>query len=338
MKVLVIDMREGGDWSLDLLFAGLVKNLGWNNVDMFPFRRKHLELIDPGKSDWGQERRSLGWTEDNVYIPDLSERDVKKSLMAGEYDYIFLDERQESYEMFVRVGGPFSPKKTKVVVVAGHDRFWNHSPSAVASLYGDRLSTMFLDNWQPEYDELPFVRLINWSHNFEHYWDSSKRDEFLQNKVYDICFMGYNSHPARATIIDHVQNRWGHLNNFILFERQPDTMEKFIPKSEFFKVIAQSKICLNISGAAVSGKALRFYEIPYVGSFMLTQQTAYKQLDPFVHGKHCLYFDNLEQLDAHVDSMLRYDWIREMMAAEGHRHSLEKHSVVARVKYVLENI
>lgn len=336
MRVLLIDMRQGGDWSLDLIFAGLVKSLGPENVSMFPYRDKHISWPGIGNADWGGERRSLGYTKNNKLITNYPEEIIKRQLLTGYYDYVFLDERQESYEMFVRLGGLHS--KVKVVVFAGHDRFWNDSPEKVARLYGKQLARMFLDNWNSQYDKLEYAKLINWSCNFDHYWDNTKRQELLKNKVYDICFMGYNSHPNRAIIIDHIEKKWGHLNNYILFERKPDTMEKFINKDEFFKIIAQTKICLNLSGAAVSGKALRFYEIPYVGSLLLSQKTDYKQLEPFEHKKHCLYFSNLEELDMYIQDMLSYNAYREIIAAAGHTHCMKKHSVEARIKYVLENI
>ena len=50
---LIIDLRDGGDWSLDLCFAGLVYNLGPENVHMCPRKLKYTEW-DSGKSvrDW----------------------------------------------------------------------------------------------------------------------------------------------------------------------------------------------------------------------------------------------------------------------------------------------
>jgi hypothetical protein len=335
-KYLVIDMRDGGDWSLDLLFAGLVLNQGPENVDMFPYKQKHVEWETLTERSWNLERRSLGYTTLNRSVPRKTEAEIKAACLKNEYDFVFLDEREESFLQYLKLGLNYT--KTKVVVVAGHDKFWNHSPDFVSKLYGKNFHMMFLDNWKPEYDTLPWAKLINWSTNFDHFWDPSKRDGLLKDKKYDVCFLGYASHPARTVVIDFVEKNFGHLNNYILFERKPDTIENFLLKSEYFPIMAQSKICLNLAGAAVDGRALRFYEIPYVGSFMLTQKTKAKQLDPFVHGTHCMYFDTLDELEQMVKSMLRYDEIRENMASAGHRLSLEKHSVKRRVEYVLGEI
>lgn len=320
---LIIDMREGGDWSLDLLFAGLVKNVGAENVLMCPRRWKHTEWTDPRATrDWGLERRTLGYTPENGFVRDYGDHEGFARMLAhqGKIHRIWLDERMESFQ-FLR--GMNLGDDIPVVVVAGHDRFWNHSPQFVANLYGKRLEAMLLDNWYPEYDRLPFkARRIGWSTNFDHYWE---RPAIPPEKDIDISFVGYNSHPDRARFIDHIEKEWPQLTKHIMLERTPDTLGKFVPKSTYFDIMLRSKICLNLRGAADRGKTMRAYEIPYVGSFMLSQRIEDPGLESdFRDDVECVYFDDEDYLDACIEHYLGLDGDptaesdREAVAKRGH--------------------
>lgn len=335
MKALVIDVREGGDWSMDLLFAGLVRNLGYKNVVMHPVKQKHL--CWDGQGDWGKERRSFGHTEYNHLVQALTDRQVKLQGATNEITHAFLDERMESYQQYLQLG--LQHTKVKVVVVAGHDSFQNQSPEFVKSLYGKQFHMMFLDNWcNDDYKDLPWARLMNHSANWDHFWDYTKRCLLLENKEFDICFMGYNSHPVRNVVISHIESNWKHLNNRIVFERQPNTTEKFVSHKEFFETVARSKIAISIRGAARGGWASRFYQIPYVGSFMLSSTFPGKQLHPFENDVHCRYFNTLEQLDQQISWALENDFEREFIAKAGHDHCMEFHTATARMRYVINEV
>lgn len=309
---LLIDLRDGGDWSLDLCFAGLIKNLGAEHVIDFPYKKKHREWppVD-GVSNWGLERRTLGYTEDNRLMPRLSSEEIEALALHGDITRVWCDERMETFQ-FMRQMLPFLEKfSVPVVVVAGHDRFWNQSPEFVASLYDKRLEAMLLDNWYDRYMALPFkVGNIRWSCNFDHYWE---RPAVPPEKDVDICFVGYNSHPARAVVIDHVLSRWKHLNNQIFLEREPDKFDCFMPKSTLYPLMQRSKICLNLRGAADRGKTLRAYEIVDVGSYMLTQKISDPGFqDDFRDGFECNYFDTLDELDDLICRRLETDDGREV--------------------------
>lgn len=344
MKYLVIDMRTGSDFSLDLIFAGLVKVVGPENVFDYPHKEKHREW-DSSRADWGMERRTMGYTESNSLVSS-SPRDFFSAARRGELTVI-MDERDESHAMYKSLGLWGTP----VIIVAGHDRFWNTSPMEVAKKFGSFLLAMFLDDWQPEYDTLPFAHLINLSINYDHYWTRPEKVE----KKYGIFFYGYNSHPDRARFIDHIKSHklWSTLDNCIMLERQPDTLGNFIMKREYFKLMAESHICLNLRGASTNGRALRLYEIPYVGSYMLSQRYPAKQLDSFVEGVHCDYFSDEDELDEKIEKATdaaeaMYDYIgasvieatkyRESVALAGHEHAMQFHTCEARARYLLREV
>ena len=342
MAEIVIDLRTGGDWSLDLCYAGLVQNLGYGEVWDVPYRDKHREWHDviEGRRlpDWGLERRTLGFTDlvpDDrpSHIPSMDATTIDLLKRDGGVKRVWLDERMESFQKYREFG--LDKTDAKVVVVAGHDRFWNHSPQFVASLYGDKLQAMLLDNWYPEYVNLPFkVGNVRWSTNFDHYWTPH---ESPPEKHIDIMFVGYNSHPDRARYIDHIEKRWGHLRNHIYLERRPDTFDEFIPKGLLFRIMQQSKICLNLRGAADRGKTLRAYEIPYVGSHMLSQRIDDPGMaDDFIKGWHCSYFSDEQGLDAMIDYLLHEEDRREEVALRGHMQATTALTAKQRWADVLE--
>lgn len=320
---------------MDAVFAGLVDRHGPKNVIDWPPKDKHREgvptLTGDAEKDYGAERRSLCYTPHCLQLPKLTQAEVRGLMAAGEIERIFVDERAETFEEYVRLGAHIFD--IPVVVVAGHDRFWGDLVQLNMG-YGKKLEARFLDNWRDEYEGLPNTFPMSYATNFDHLWDVSKRKELLADKQYDVCFMGYNSNPVRGYIIDHLKSKYGGLQNYLFVERQANSMGSFVRKSEYFRIMAQSRVCINLAGAAECGKALRFYEIPYVGSCMLSQKFNGKQVHPFVDGQHCFYFNSLPELDNLIETMLLSDTIRERIAAAGHEHAMKFHTARARVDYI----
>ena len=336
---MLIDLRDGGDWSLDLCRAGLMMN-GVNVVDV-PFKEKHREWWDviSGKrqADWGLERRTLGFValsgdDRPSHIPGSELVTLEILRGRGEVNRVWLDERMESFQRYRELGLHLTD--ARVIVVAGHDRFWNHSPEFVASLYGDKFEAMLLDNWYDRYSRLPFkARRIGWSCNFDHYWD---RPEGPVEKDIDVSFIGYNSHPDRLRYIDFVRRKFSHLNLHLVLETSPDSFSSFVAKSSYFDVINRSKVCLNLRGAADRGKTMRTYEIPYVGSLMLSQRIDDPGVyEDFQHGIHCWYFSNEVELEEYISEFIEGD-SREMYASFGHWKTLNQLNVRERWRDVLE--
>lgn len=331
MKKKIIISPEGGDFSMDLLFAGLVDVFGPANVFDYPIRKKHRqgnpELLGDDEKDYGSERRSLCYTQHYEKIENKARNEIISLLNNNEVDFIFLNETEESYKLYLQLLN----KTVKVVVVAGHDSY-RGTIENTKKMYGNKLSCIFVDDWQKEYEKYKNIYLINLSENFNHLWNQKKSYE----KKYDLCFIGYNSHPLRAKYIDYVMYTWSHLNNFIVFEKTPNRFCNFIRHQQMFDAMKESKICINLPGASKSGRALRFYEIPFVGSFMLSHAFPASQLYPFKNNVHCSYFNNIETFDEKIYFFLRNENVREKIALNGKEHLNKNHTHVQRISYMYE--
>jgi spore maturation protein CgeB len=130
--------------------------------------------------------------------------------------------------------------------------------------------------------------------------------------------------------------KWSHLRLKLDLERTPDTMRSYVRKAEYFDVMLKSKVCLNLRGAAENGKTLRFYEIPYVGSHMLSQDSGAEQVHPFLHGVHCTYFRNEDELDRMIEQLMEVPTYTHIIAANGHEHAMKFHTVDARMQQMYE--
>lgn len=324
---------EGGDFSMDLMFAGLVRKFGKENVIDYPARAKHRQgkpsLVGDDEKDYGAERRSLCYVEGCEDMKEWTDEEISE-LTMDEIGYVFLDESDESFLLLQQLYQLIPMKPQIAVIVAGHDSF-RGTPPNVRSRLGFMFKHMFIDDWQEKYNNYDSVSLTNLSCNFDHLWDASKRDEYLQNKVYDICFIGYNSNPVRKVVVDHINEKWGHLNNCIIFEDRQDKFDRFIRHDEMFKLMAQSKICLNLPGASTSGRALRYYEIPYVGSFMMSLKAPVIHLNPMM-GK--TFRGGWKALDEIIEEHLDNETKREGAARMGHLDCIKHHSIDARMNYI----
>ena len=336
-KTLVIDPRVfSSEFALDPLWAGLVDKFGAENVIDYPPAPKHREgiprITGNPEADYGAERRTLCYT--GKQFPEHTLFEVNDMLAHGEIERIFLDERDQSCAIYMQTMACFF--NVPVVVVSGLDTFENDSPKTLQRWYGKNLEAMFLDNWRPEFDLYPNAFPMNNCVNFDHMWDIAHREDLLKDKIYDVSFMGYNSHPDREFYFDHLVEKYGTKGNFLFLEKRHNISDDFIMKKEYFRVIAQSKVCVNLRGSADCGKALRLYEIPYVGSAMVSQAYPVKQIHPFIDAEHCLYFKSICSMDFSIDLLLAYSKEREEMARAGHEHAMKYHTARARVDYVYE--
>ena len=334
-SVLFIGSRHGGDWGMDLVWAGLVRLLGPERVIDWPQREKHRAgrpTWDPDdvEGSYGAERRSLCYTGVDVPWHELST--VRAMVANGLIGLVVVDERTVCFEHFVETWCHLA-RAVPVVVVAGHDRFWNN-PEAVVEFYGPQLRGIYTDVLEAtgvaSVDRL--LRPYRWSMNLDHLWDPAQRRALLTAKTTDVFFAGFASNPDRRRFIDHIARRWRHLNLSLFLEEENGRLDRFLPKRQFFEEMARARVCVNLNGAAVNGKTMRYWEIPYVGSFMASQ-VAHPSAQPLAS---VCYFTDEDELDALIDRAMRDGLWREQLA-DVVRDATSNHSCEAEVRRLLED-
>jgi len=328
---------------MDLCFSGLVKKFGVDHVIDIPANDKHRQglpvLVGDDEKDYGVERRSLCYVSGCESMRHWTVSDIRREYVMGNIVYIFMDETDWSFEQYLKVFGPLAKmiRRKDIIVIAGHDSY-RGNPMLTDERFDSSLKAQFIDDWNSMYDVIMAagdtiapLYVTNLSCNFDHLWSNQRRYAHPKN---DICFIGYNSNPIRKVVIDHVRSNWSHLDNAIVLEERHDMFNKFIRHSQMFDMMANSKICLNLPGASTGGRALRFYEIPFVGSYMLTKRFDAVVLDPPRHRVHCSYFDTLDELDEEIDWALKNPMERREIAERGASHFAAHHTDVARIDYI----
>ncbi|MHB8407882.1 MAG: glycosyltransferase family protein [Acidiferrobacterales bacterium] len=334
-KILMLDPKLTGEWASDLFFAGLVKRFGQENVLDYPMHMKYRKLpVRTGNDhlDWDAQRGMAGFIPD-CKVASPSRPQLIQMMQRGEIGAIFVEEHARCHELYKEVSAGFF--NIPVIVATASDDF--DTPLAtLKQWYGKNLRAIFTQNWLPEFDGNPLVHVFNYSVNFDYMWDVSKRESLLKDKIYDISFSGNGvGIPERPRFVEHIRRKWGHLKLNLNCAMERGYFGQF--RDEYFETMARSKICLNLPGASRSRHTLRFYEIPYVGSCMLSYDAGFKQLFPLLDGTHCMYFKDENELDMSIEFLLNYPEYRERYAKQGHDFVMKNYDPANLVKRMFDD-
>ena len=181
-------------------------------------------------------------------------------------------------------------------------------------------------------------------------------------KTIDVSYTGRASHPRRAKAVDilaHLQGvrfaggiyaspndrRYKLVGSPIkrlltkVFDRREASesdLEKKQSPDEYYREIAGSKIAISIRGGGWTPSP-RYYEIPALGTMLLSDPPEAVIPNGFVNRQHAVYCRaDLSDLKALVLHYLREDAERETIAREGRLHLLKYHTCERRAEYFVE--
>ena len=84
---------------------------------------------------------------------------------------------------------------------------------------------------------------------------------------------------------------------------------------------------------------MRYWEVPAVGSFMISQKPQFVIPNNFKHEKHIVFCqDDLSDLIELCEYYLKNDASREQIAKNGKKHLLNYHTDVKRAEYIIDII
>jgi hypothetical protein len=154
----------------------------------------------------------------------------------------------------------------------------------------------------------------------------------IYDKIYDLCYVSNMTSPLRIKIMHalkklvekHKLNAFIHLGNRFGFG---------IPWLKYIELIACSKCSIAVPGAGFD--TYRYWEIPYLGSCLVSWKPWIKIPDNFVDGENAVFFRSIDELKSRILHILKSDeW--ELIAEKGREHFLEFHTPEKRAKRILK--
>jgi hypothetical protein len=107
--------------------------------------------------------------------------------------------------------------------------------------------------------------------------------------------------------------------------------------NSYFRAVNQCRISLSFSGAGFD--TLRYWEIPALGSLLISERPTIQIPNNFVHQKHAIFCKNdLSDLLDLIDYYLVHEKERNAIIQASQKHCLAYHTHLCRSTYLLETI
>ncbi|ALA59909.1 glycosyltransferase [Nitrospira moscoviensis] len=345
------------DYVSDPLYVGLSRLRGNDCVVDYPYKRLYH---DPEASNWYMIQRP-GIRYGREEVQDL--------LAHKKVDLVCIASfRPDCLEEVTRLYGrvPFPP----VVFIDGaddanirHDVVSRYRPA----LYFKRDYIWGMRNWWPDVsrrfwhfrgDRQLFDRTIP--------LPVSIIPEILPSvsacKDIDVSYTGRVSHPRRLDVTGKLSSLAGVRFEGGVYAEPTDRRSKLIRQGakrlwvkltddgpvdrsvvekkkapqQYYQEIARSKIAVHIRGGGLTPSP-RYYEIPLLGTLLLSDTPESVVPDNFENGRHAVFFRNdLKDLEPLVRHYLSADNEREEISRAGREHALKHHTCERRAEYFLD--
>jgi len=109
-----------------------------------------------------------------------------------------------------------------------------------------------------------------------------------------------------------------------------------IPREQFCWILNRSRIAVSLRG--VAWDTFRYWEIPYQGALLLSERLPILIPDNFVDGESAVFFDSPGDMLDKIEALLQDGGRLARIAENGRKLAWEKHTAVARARYVLDKL
>ena len=152
---------------------------------------------------------------------------------------------------------------------------------------------------------------------------------------YDVAFWAVESHPIRTEALDLLQDKFDCQENGTV---RNQVMKKYKRKGMFYlQELASCKIGLNLRGAGWD--TLRYWEIPALGGFMISQRPGILIENDFVDGEDVVYCkDDLSDLVELCEYYLEHDEERKRIGSNALKKTARFHTDIVRAQYLVNTI
>jgi len=108
---------------------------------------------------------------------------------------------------------------------------------------------------------------------------------------------------------------------------------KGLPHETYLKILSQSLCAVSTYGMGFD--TVRYWEIPYVGSVLISRRPKTLIPDNLKEGKHAFFFDNLKELKQHVEYIIEDPDAALKIGKEARKFVMKYHSPEARTRTII---
>lgn len=321
-KILYISSGKS-DYLQDLTYSGLVSLLGIDKVIEYPW---NLNYHIPRK----KYPRNMGYQKNTLFrsMMRLTDYSSVGLVIVGSC-------KTQAFEKHAEISG-LIPAGIPVIFLDGGDAAaigGDLIPGAGLSFTESELLDKFDLIFKREYlktrDYPEKVLPLPFSFNYNNAVPAP------QKPAYDVAFWAVESDPLRTQALTLLGGRFDCASNgTTLNQNFYDYKRKGL---DYLKELALVKISLNFRGSGWD--TMRYWEVPAVGSLMITPEPGIVIPDNFMEGEHIVFCKaDLSDLLPLCEYYLAHETERKRIALAGAAFAREKHSHLARTSYMLRII
>ena len=149
---------------------------------------------------------------------------------------------------------------------------------------------------------------------------------------YDVSFWAVESHPVRTQVLNLLKGKFDCDSNGTVLNQ---TFSNYSRKgANYLRELARCRIVLNFRGCGWD--TLRYWEVPAVTGFMISQRPGIVIKNNFIDGKEVVFCnDNIDDLVDLCQYYLDNESGRKVIAENARQKLLEHHTDVHRAKEIL---
>jgi spore maturation protein CgeB len=311
------------DYQQDLIYSGLVKVLGQENVTDYPWNPKFHVSYKSYPKNLGYS----SFTLPKVFI-DYSKIDL----------VILASAKKDALATYTKLLPKIISKP--IVFLDGGDL-----PEVGGDFYRFNLGTEYEEILKKRPFDLVFKRefisslhesdkkIIPFPFSFPYNLYVPTCDE--RYKKYDVSFWGQQIPEIRANALTLLSGKYDCIQNGTTLNQNFKTYKR--TGKFYLEEIARCKIVLNFRGGGWD--TMRYWEVPAVGAFMISQKPQIVIPNNFEEGKHVAWCsDSLDDLIEKTDYYLSHTAERETMALQARERLMKYHLNTSRAAFLLEQV
>jgi len=312
------------DYGQDLLYSGLVRKLGreqvldwpWNQYYYFekgPYPRNigHVGFSGITENLWIRLSGHIPWEKIKAVVVAACKKKVFETYLS------LLPEIPDSVPVVFNDCGDFPGLGEHLKA----DKVFHLYQQAIQKRPFDlTLKREYLKNREYPKHVVPFPFCFN----FE---KIDEQDLKGIPKKYQVAFWAVESHPIRTEALKKIENHFDCQENGTVRNQK---FKKYRRKgSLYLQELKKVRVALNFRGAGWD--TLRYWEIPAIGGLMISDQPGIVIPNNFENGKHAFFCkDDLSDLIELCQWGLDHPLEAESMGQRAREHALKFHSTEAR--------